>query len=679
MAKALKIIGIIVLVLIILLGAGIFSIIHFVDPNKFKDEISTAVYDHTGRRLSINGNLSWSFFPWLGFKVNQVDLSNASGFGSKPFAEAKKIDISLRVMPLLSGHVEVSNIELDGLSVNLMKNSAGQTNWHDFSSATSKNPTSNAQPVSASANSPAAQTATENNVNFSIANLTIVNGSINWDDQQTKQQYTVSNIYVNGSNVGTQKVFPLTIAANVKSTALPKPVKLTLNGQYNINNDLNGLAINQIEIGVNELKIKGDVSVNNLSSTTKFQGDLNVDSLNLKKFLANFAITPPKMRKNDALENISTDLAFNGNKNEISIKPLNISVDKSKLSGNLDIKNFSSPAVTFKLAIDKLNVDDYLAPKPKKVDSKTNTQTAAVPAASIKTDTPINLPIAMLRQLNLDGSLAINQFIISGLHLSSFSSTLTAKQGLIKLSPIKVDLYEGNATANANLNVQGSTPAYQLSMNINKIQIEPFLNDLMDKDFLTGTANLAASMTTDGNSVNTLISRLDGNSKFDISKGLIKGVNIDYQLDRAKTMLKKQPAPAKPKANTTPFGDLSGTIQINNGVATNNDLTLTNPAFVAKGKGKADLNQQTLDYEMDLTTTKVDELNGYRVPIDIKGPLTAPSINLDTDDILQQIIQQQKKQLQSKAKQRAKSELEKHIGEHVNNKHLNQALDKLFG
>lgn len=689
MAKAVKIFGIVILTLLILAGIGVGLLIHFVDPNKFKEQISTSVYDHTGRHLSIKGQLAWSFFPWVGFKVGDVELSNASSFGDSPFASAKTIDISVQVMPLLSGKIEVNNIELDGLHVNLMRNSSGQTNWNDLQAANAKGPTSHAQPVSATVNTPA-PTPQVTNINFTVANLTIVNGQINWQDQQQKQTYQLSKIYINGTNVGTQQVFPLTVSMKVSGKGLTKPAKLNLNGQVNLTSDLSSIAINQIEAKLDQLKLQGDISVKNLQSTLDYQGDLHIADFNLHKLLTNFSVALPTFSKTDALQKISTDLAFNGDKQNISVKPLTIKVDSTKLSGQVNVKNFAAPVVNFKLDTNQLSIDDYMptaaTAKPVTPSATTGKATIApvamttmAPPTSKTSNTPINLPIALLRSLNITGALNINQLTVHNLNLSDVALTLVANKGIIKLAPITLSLYEGSATGQASLNVQSPIPQYTLQVNANKLQAEPFMQDFMNKDFVSGTLNTETSFSTSGNSVQSLIQDLMGNGKFEFTNGLIKGVNVNYQLAQAKALLNKQNSPAPPKNNNTAFGDISGSFTASQGVLQNNDLLISNKAFTGKGTGKINLVKQQLDYQLNITSNNPDELKGYHIPVDITGALSAPSIQLDTDDILQQVIQQQQQQVTAQAQAKATDYLKKQTHGLVSSKHVSQALGKLFG
>jgi AsmA protein len=672
MAKALKIIGVILAIIIILIGIGIFLIMHYVDPNKLKSEISTRVYNATGRHLTIKGKLSWSFFPWVGFKVGETDLSNASGFGDKPFLAINNADISVSVLPLLRGHIDVRNIDLNGVSINLMRNKQGATNWSDLVDKQSTPPTSNAQPPSATQPVPESQQHAHHDVNFSIANLTIVNSSLHWDDAQHNKTFALTNLYVDGQNVGTQKIFPITVNFKVNSNQLPKTLNVSLNGTFNIDKNLNNFAINQIDAKINQFELQGDVSAKNVDDKMSFQGDVHIAPTNLNDIVNLFNVKLPAMQNKNALSAVSTDLAFNGTNQSLSVKPLKIGIDKTNLTGNLSVSDFAKPKITFKLTANQLNLDNYMAPKSTatKADDAdaSNSSNPTAPA----TDTKINLPTEFLRQLNAQGSVSISQLIVHNLHTSSVDLTLSANGGLIQIKPLTASLYEGSLTANASLDVRGETPIYYFTSTLSKVQAEPLLSDFIGKDFISGTANFNSNLTTQGNSVQQLLSSLNGSSQFEFTNGTLKGVNVDYALAQAKAAINKTAQPAKPATKDTAFGQATATFNISNGVAQTNNLLVTNKALVGKGTGTADLNKQKLDIDFNVTTTQIPELKGYTIPLEFKGPLTSPNINLDTSNVLQQV-------LKNTTKSQVQKSISKNLGGLAKNKEVQNALNGLFG
>ena len=66
MKKLMKIIGIIIALIVALFIAAIVALTLFFDPNDYRDDIARYVKEQTGRELNIEGDLSLSYFPWIG-------------------------------------------------------------------------------------------------------------------------------------------------------------------------------------------------------------------------------------------------------------------------------------------------------------------------------------------------------------------------------------------------------------------------------------------------------------------------------------------------------------------------------------------------------------------------------------------------------------------------------------
>src|SRR5262249_39215383 len=131
MKKTIKFISI----LFIILGIGIVSSVIFsrlLAPTFIKTELAKQVYQLTGHSLAIHGDVRWSFFPWLGIKVQDVVMSNKGEFGQTPLIQAENIQLNVKVMPLFSRRLEVGTILVNGFSIYLIKNPVGQKNWDHF-------------------------------------------------------------------------------------------------------------------------------------------------------------------------------------------------------------------------------------------------------------------------------------------------------------------------------------------------------------------------------------------------------------------------------------------------------------------------------------------------------------------------------------------------------------------
>ncbi len=83
---ALTLLGtLIALVLIIIL-----LIVFVIDPNHYKVPIADFVKNVTGRTLSIEGDIKLTVYPWLGFKLGKVSLSNAPALKNRNLRQLTK-------------------------------------------------------------------------------------------------------------------------------------------------------------------------------------------------------------------------------------------------------------------------------------------------------------------------------------------------------------------------------------------------------------------------------------------------------------------------------------------------------------------------------------------------------------------------------------------------------------
>ncbi len=124
--------------------------------------------------------------------------------------------------------------------------------------------------------------------------------------------------------------------------------------------------------------------------------------------------------------------------------------------------------------------------------------------------------------------------------------------------------------------------------------------------------------------------------------------------------------PPDESAQKTDFSALSLTGRIVKGVFKSDDLNLQAPALRVGGKGKANLNNDTVDYlvKAKLVDTlkaqqagSVDDLSGLLIPVRIKGPFTDPKIDVQLDEMLK--AQSKAKIAQQKAKLKAQIAEEK--------------------
>ena len=91
--------------LLIIVALG-FALTHLFDPNDYKDEIRQIARDKAHIELTLNGDIGWSLFPWLGLELHDASIATLNT-PKTPFADLKMLGLSVRVLPLSLGRVFV--------------------------------------------------------------------------------------------------------------------------------------------------------------------------------------------------------------------------------------------------------------------------------------------------------------------------------------------------------------------------------------------------------------------------------------------------------------------------------------------------------------------------------------------------------------------------------------------
>ncbi|MDL2285139.1 AsmA family protein [Desulfovibrio sp. OttesenSCG-928-F07] len=129
MKKLLKriFIGVGAVLLLLIIAVGVLLVV--IDPNDYRDEISEAAYQATGRKIELGGPLELKILPRLAISAQNVKLAAAEGFGTEPLLSLNELSLRMAILPLLKGSVQIDTVVLDGLKVALVTDKNGKNNW----------------------------------------------------------------------------------------------------------------------------------------------------------------------------------------------------------------------------------------------------------------------------------------------------------------------------------------------------------------------------------------------------------------------------------------------------------------------------------------------------------------------------------------------------------------------
>lgn len=698
MSKLVKIFLSVIAAVFLIIVIAAFALPFLFSPNDFKPEIEAAVKDKTGRELNITGDLELSVFPWLGIKTGKVVLNNAPNFDDKAFAEVDRSSIKVKLLPLLSKKIEIDRVVLEGLSLHLVKNKQGLTNWEDLKPASDKAQTSEAVPETTPEAVP------ESRKDLAIAGIALKNARVEWNDQKAGDHFlikalnldtdalvfskpidikldfifdnpkakTTESVKLATALIINEKIDRFTfnaidLSSQTRSESVPGGVLNTqITAEMALDLASQTLKLSDVKISSGDLVVAADISGTAIKDNPAFEGAVSIAPFNPAKLLSEWDISVPNMRDANALSRLSADFNLQASPSSADLQDLVIRLDDSMVKGNTRIDNFSQPAVTFNLAIDSVDLDRYLAPEPQQQSAS---KPIASPAAAVAAGASL-FPVETLKKLNINGLLSIDKVKVNNLSMQGFTVKLTANNGSINTNQSVKELYQGSYKGTIGLNVRNPQPTLALNERLTNVQIEPLLKDLKGKDpRITGLVDASARLRGTGNNAQALKATLTGQLSFAFKNGVVKGINLQQIIDDAKSIIKGTPLITDNPKDQTVFSEINGTANVTNGLIINNDLTANSSKLRVTGEGSADLKTEQLNYKLDArlikakaTDTEPEKLSSLPVLININGTFSKPVYTLDVANMLieknKEKIEQKKEELLDKLDKK----LEKKLG-----------------
>ena len=654
--KAFRIVGIVVGLIVALLVVGAVVLYVVFDGEKIKSEISSLVLQKTQRTLVIAGTPKLSVWPDVGIELQGATLSEHAS--DAPFASMEAARVSVAVMPLLSRQVQVRALELDGLKATIIKNKDGSLNIADLLGQDT--PTTDDQPADG------AQGEAEP-LQIDVDAIRLANAQLTWRDDQAGTRTDVSNLSLStgavqansASQTASVDKLLLTIDGQTGSDAfqlkLDAPrlnlspaqtssdvitVSATLNAatrQADVKLTLNGVQGNTEKLSIDNLTVKFDAKTGDSSVKGQLSSPAGVDvatqAVSLSQISGNLDVANPAMPMKQVTLPIQGALQYNGKAQSAKLD-LSTQFDESKILASVNVGKFSPLTLAFDLNIDKLNLDQYMPPKPVEVASLS-------PGGAATPDAPIDLSV--LKGHTVTGAVRIGATQVSNLKLGNIDAKINLAGGKLDVAPLSLNLYEGTAkgsvSANANSNLIG------VKQTLAGISINPLMKDLMNRDLLEGRGDVVLDVTTRGATVAAMKKALGGTASMTLRDGAIKGINLAQTLRDAKVKLgmadSTQAANASQK---TDFTELSASFKIANGVAHSDDLSMKSPFIRLGGAGDIDVGGGQMNYLAKATVVSSDvgqggagleQLKGLTVPVRVSGPFESLKYKIEWGTMLE--------------------------------------------
>ncbi|MEZ9040378.1 MULTISPECIES: AsmA family protein [Vibrio] len=662
--------------------AAILALVLLVNPNQFKPLIVEQAQKHTGLELVIEGDISWQFFPSIGFELGQTELRNPEGFTQPNLFKVDTVGVDVSVTPLFSNQLEIGNITLDGAEFYLETLKDGRKNIDALTQASApqeSEPAAGTSPESAPA--PQEQTTTDaSGWTINLAGVTVSNALFEMDDKQAGSFTKLYDVSLNLSEFAVDTWTTATFAAsgenNQQNFSAQGSAEFKLAegfASYALRNiDLNAkfndsaTSIESAKIGlntfefdkVNQLTYAVIGNAAGLDLDLKGGGELTVDSaiskVTLNKLTLDSTFKGDTLPQSPMKVDMLSDLSFDLNKSHLSFVLEKLQANAIALDGKADVILSEIPKVRFSLHSPNIDLDEFLglgnttetastAPSGS-AGGSTSSSGSSDPAKEVEPD------LSALKTLDVKGDITIDKFKANNAKMQNVKTAFSVNRGIAELTSFTSNLYQGSISATAKLDARKTPATYTAKKKIKGVKVQPLLVDVADNDMLEGTGNIDVNVKGKSLTPTGIKKNLVGTIAINFEDGAVNGINVAQLIRENYAKIKGEKVESTNEAQKTDFSAMKATLKVDKGWVSTNDLSAQSPLLRVTGQGKANFINETVDFLVRTSIVgslegqggkSIDDLKDVTIPIKVTGQWAAPKFALVFDDVLKQKAQKE--------------------------------------
>jgi hypothetical protein len=606
-------IGILILLLVLALT--------FMDWNLFKHPVERAVSAHAGRAVRIGGDLRvhiWSWTPTI--TVNQLTVGNPPWEVRRPMLQVERLQISVKLLPLLKGDVILPRVELLKPNLYLHQDRSGRANWTFENKAPTNAPASGPTKIPA------------------IRDLLVESGTLALADD-------IRKLKVNGTveaHDTRSKADPTPFKIDGQGTLNDQPFALQVEGGPLLNLDPEHSYPFKLAMRAGDIRIQSDGKVLEPFNLGKLSLEVTLSGQDLADgfYLTQLALpnTPP----------FRLHVRIDRDGQRIAVRDIAGKVGASDLAGTLNIDaTRKRPDVTGELTSNRLRLKDLAASLGTKYKPPGSLEQRSGGADGTPAPNKKAPPVALDERLFPDAKLQVERVRAMDadvrLHARSIQAgTVPIKElalhvkldnGVLTLDPLTLEMPQGRLSGSARIDARENIPKVRLDARMRNIQ----LDQLKGKSPgamppLDGVMQARMLIRGSGDSLHQVMSDASGTLTLVVPKGDVRsafaeltGINVAKGLG---LLLKGDQDKAAVRCGVAEFGIHDGTMRAENIVFDTQNVKIT-------GKGDIQLGPEELNLSIKGEPKKL-RLARLRTPIEIKGHLLKPKFGVDAGSAIKQ-------------------------------------------
>jgi len=567
---------------VVLAAAGLLGFVLTRDPDDYRDDIADAAERATGRRVAIEGRLSWELSLSPTLVAERLAFANAP-WGSRPaMLLVRRAEMRLDLLALLDGRLAVERLQLAGLDLLLETDAGGRGNWQ----------VGRAGGAATEAASPAP-------VFPDLRELAVTEARIAWRDGASGTGFALELPVLAVRAAAHEAPFELS------GTARWEGREIALVGRAGALSALHGAAY-PIALSAKS----GDLS---LELDGKLTDPLGRPGVDLQASFAGKRLDALPFDRGDLRGELpfAVSARVSGDAGKLVLEPLHGSLGPATVDGTLGVVAADGrPKLQGGLRFGTLDLPALLlaAPPP--------------PPGRLLPDRPFRLEA--LRPADADLELTAERLALPGLALSQLKARAVLSAGVLRLEPVEVALADGQVAGSATLDAREALPRLAAKADFRRLDVARLLAGTPGAGLLEGRADGAVELASRGASPAALAAAADGSFRLLLADGRVRARGYEALVGGLGTVFGTLTASGE---DWTRLNCAAMHWPVRAGIAEARVLAVDTTHATLRGEGRIDLRQERLD--LLLTPGAKQVTLNVAVPVRVRGTLAAPEVRPD--------------------------------------------------
>jgi len=579
----------------------------FADWNALRGPIGRMASAATGREIVIAGDLDvnpWSWTP--DFTVNDLRIGNPAQFRDRgQFATVRRVEASVRLLPLFAGRFDFVRIDLQGADISLYRSAGGVSNWAPSRDARGKQ-----------FDLPA------------IREFSLRDGHVRLLDE--KRNMTLDAVFATEESVDPGNPGRFELSGEGQLNNRPFSVLLTGAPLLNVRRDQPYPFAADVRAGGTRIVAEG--TIRRPFNFNVFDANLRASGPDLADLYYLTGLTLPNTPPYRLTGRLTREL------DRFGMPRVAGRIGDSDVRGSWTAGRQRNGRLLLEgdFRSNSLDFDDLLAvlggpPDTRETASAEQRQIASNLAAQGRMLPDAPLDISRMRNMDARVSFAAARVRSQRVPLRGVSVDINLDNGLLRLDPMALELTRGRVGGAVSINARRDVPRVDVDLRLTNARLESIFR-VGNRQPLVGALAGRARLTGYGRSVRDAASNADGQVTLVTPSGEVReafaeltGINVTRGLG---LLLSGDQSKIGLRCGVASFS-------VNNGVARVRTMVFDTETMLIEGSGTISLRDEALDLEIE-GEPKEPRLIRVAAPISIEGRLRSPRVGVEIEDAADQ-------------------------------------------